>query len=125
MMCLSRLMRDSSIEREKHYTDCVNCKSSIFKCSTLLTTYYSLILRLHYRSGPNRAVLALLYKPCWPGLAQLTSMEAQKDTPMSGPNIARYRTPGSYGIGPGVRYRTMFGPDIGVSFWASIHFSSV
>ena len=27
-------------------------------------------------------------------------MEAQ-DTPMSGPNIARYRTPVSYGTGPG------------------------
>ena len=34
-----------------------------------------LILRLQYRSGPNHAelnVLALLYKPCWTGLVQLT-----------------------------------------------------
>ena len=37
-----------------------------------------LILCLHYRSGPNHAelnVLALLYKPCWPGLVQLTSAQ--------------------------------------------------
>ena len=37
-----------------------------------------LILRLHYRCGPNYAelnVLALLYKPCWPGLVQLTSAQ--------------------------------------------------
>ena len=37
-----------------------------------------LILRLYYRSGPNHAelnVLALLYKPCWTGLVQLTSAQ--------------------------------------------------
>ena len=50
-------------------------------------------------------------------------MEAQKDTPMSGPNIVRYRTPGPIPYEPGVRYRAMFGPDIGVSFWASIEVS--
>ena len=58
----------------------------ILRIISKINTALQVILRLHYRGGPNRAepnragpavqtMLALLYKPCWPGLAQLTSAQ--------------------------------------------------